>query len=784
MRKTGEMFDFAFATGGRRKEGRCGSLAGGLLMGLCLLLAPGLARQGQAQNRDIRVKQKGYTLWVRPEGFRYALQARGKDRVDFHPVSGLRFSAPGDTSLLEAVSTEVLRRGGDRLECRVTNSGGGQAIVEFLFFPEHLQVKVRPEAGPGKGFVADLRTAAIGPAYGLGDHGGYGPGTNVYGFADDRFLNKGNGHRFVSTFAFFPAQSLGQVIFENGHKRIGINDRENKMGASGVQQLHAWYFFGPPAAIYRHYAQVRRQQGYLDFLPKYDFFELGYEAFGSLGWNTYQTSVQQDLQTYLQQGYHLKWAVVGSGFWKGERKKAGEGNTNSFGIWDDVAGPARADGLPNPRYPDVAGFKDFFRRHQIHLLLGMRTNFKAPQADGGHYDPLNNGPFTPQGLQRHYFLEDENKQPRTFQVNFPQGKVYILDPEKPEALRWFADGFKRWGVSGYKEDMMLLDGVKLNNDAKLNKVNEMLMQQGQLVMVRNAAFAVAGDILRLEDTKHGFDQDRPVINGLNYAASGAPNVYPDIVAGKYLTLPLTADQKIYFVRNAMLAAVSPAMSMGLGPWHLENPAYERAVKKAADWHNQLAAYIYSAAVASFHSGYPHTMTPLPVAFPGDAATYDLAHRDRRQYAWMLGPSLLVTPAYGEDYATVQRRPVYLPAGKWQDWETGTIYTGPQTLPDYELPVDKIPAFIGGQGVVVTREKQELRATVYPVAPRGTVFNFTYPDGQSRSEIRVLNKGWNPGTLKITDSTTGQPVAFRYEEKHGAFSFPLSLHHHYQVEGGK
>ncbi|MGV3505476.1 MAG: hypothetical protein ACO1O1_17340 [Adhaeribacter sp.] len=784
MKRKAAMPEFTSHTRDFQKKKRFPGLAQCLLAVLCLLLTLGPAREGQAQSREIQVKQQGYTLRLRPEGFRYALQARGKDQVNFHPVSGLRFSAPGDTSLLEAVSTQVLSRQPGRLECRVTNSQGAPALVEILFFPECLQMKVRPEAGPGQNFVAELRTAPIGPAYGLGDHGGYGPGTNVYGFADNRFLNQGNGHRFVSTFAFFPAQALGQVIFENGHKRIAIDGRENKMGASGVQQLNAWYFFGPPAAIYGNYARVRRQEGYLDFLPKYDFFELGYEAFGSLGWNTYQTSVQQDLETYLQQGYHLKWAVVGSGFWKGERKKAREGSTNSFGIWDEVAGPARADGLPNPRYPDVAAFKDFFRRHQIHLLLGLRTNFKAPEADGGHYDPVNNGPFTPQGLQRHYFLEDENQKPRTFKVNFPQGNVYILNPDKPEALAWFADGFQRWGVSGYKEDMMLLDGVKLNNDAKLNKVNELLMQQGQLVMVRNAAYAVAGDILRLEDTKHGFDQDRPVINGLNYAASGAPNVYPDIVAGKYLTLPLTADQKIYFVRNAMLAAVSPAMSMGLGPWHLESPAYEQAVKKAADWHNRLAPYIYSAAVASFHSGYPHTMTPLPVAFPDDAATYDLAHRDRRQYAWMLGPSLLVTPAYGNDYATVQRRPVYLPAGKWQDWETGTLYTGPQTLRDYELPLDKIPAFIGGQGVVVTREKQELRATVYPVAPRGTVFNFTYPDGKSQSAITVRNKGWNPGTLKISDRSTGQAVSFRYEEKHGAFSFPLSPNHHYQVEGGR
>src|SRR5690606_41609920 len=52
-------------------------------------------------------------------------------------------------------------------------------------------------------------------------------------------------------------------------------------------------------------------------------------------------------------------------------------------------------------------------------------------------------------------------------------------------------------------------------------------------------------------------RSRPLINGLNYAASGVSAVYLDIVAGKYLEKPLTDDQKLYFVRNAMTVAVSP-----------------------------------------------------------------------------------------------------------------------------------------------------------------------------------------------------------------------------------
>lgn len=732
-------------------------------------------------------KQKTYELIIRKDGFKYSVTRNGKIIAGFHPVSGLRFSADSDSVLYDAVGTELITQKPDALQLLVTNSKGKKARVDIHLSDEYINFKVVPEPGtasPSGNFIIDIRTAPLQPAYGLGDHGGYGNRANVFGFANDSFLNGLDGHRFISSFSIYPAQRLAQVIFEKGHKRIGINQSENKMGAAKVDGIDAYYFIGSPAAIYKNYARVKQQEGFPDLKPKYDFFELGYEAFGSLGWNTFQTSVQKDIKTYLQKGYHLKWAVVGSGFWKGDRKKPEEGNTNSFGIWDDTAEPGRKDSLPNPRYPDPAAFKAFFKQHNIHLLIGLRTNFKAPKTEGGFYNAGNNGPYPLQGIKNNYFIEDEHHKPVPYKVHFPQGNIYILNPDNQAAVRWFADGYKKWGVSGYKEDMMLKDGLKLNNDAKLNKVNEQLMQDGNLVMVRNSAFSVPGDIIRLEDTKYGLDQDRPLINLLNYAASGAPNVYPDIVAGKYLPARLTEDQKIYFVRNAMMAAVCPAMSVGLGPWHLQDARFEAAVKKATDWHNKLAPYIYSAVVESFNTGYPYTITPLPIAFPDDINTYNLASKEKKQYTWLLGPSLLAAPAYGSDYATVQKRDVYLPEGKWQDWETGTVYQGPVTLQAYDFPISKIPVFVGGKGVVVTKELDGLQATVYSISPTGSSYVFTYPDGVSQSVISNKNKGWQPKSLHITDINTGKKIKFSYDAKHRAFRFPIVMNHHYELAGGK
>lgn len=743
---------------------------------------------------SVVVKKSGYTMVLTKTGFGYSFRTPdGRVIAKAHPESGLRFSEAGRQPLQNVVNTEVISANTDSVRCVVTNQHGGKADVGVYFFGDYVRFSVtpRPNRQPdGRQsstlkYTIEARTAPLGPAYGLGDHGGYGRSTNVFGLGNNRFLDNENGLRFVSTFSIFPAQGMAQVLFEKGHKRVAINAQENKLGANGVTRINLYYFFGSMETIYQRYALVKEKEGYPAFRPKYDFFEVGYEAFGSLGWNTYQTSVEKDVSTYVEKGYPLKWAVVGSGFWKGERRNPAEGATTSFGIWDSTYQAGRRDNLPNPRYPDVGGMKQFFADRGIHLFLGLRINFKAPTTDGGHYHPDNDGPVTEEGLVNRYFISDAGGKPLGYTVNFPQGNVYLLDGNNPAALRWYGTGVKKWGVRGFKEDTMLKDGEKLADDGKLNRVNEELMRAGYYVMVRNAAYSVPGDILRLEDTRHGLNQDRPVINALNYASSGAPNVYPDIVAGKYLTLPLTEDQKRYFVRNALFAAVCPAMSLGLGPWHLGNGEYERTVKKAVDWHHQFAPYLHSAAVESYETGYPHTMTPLPIAFPRDTATYALADTLRRQYAWMLGPSLLAAPAYGNDYATVQTRDVYLPAGPWMDYETGETFTGPVTLRRYAFPVGKIPVFVGGKGVVVTQEGKpdERWVSIFPVAKPGTTYTYHHRDEPVKSIIRVENEGWNPATLAVTDTGTNERVKVSHAERTRSVRFALTPGHHYRLSGG-
>lgn len=760
---------------------------------ICLLaIFFSVEAQVKLNQNIITIKKQNYSLQIKKDKFAFSLHNhKGELIADFHEQSGVSIGITGDTIMPATKYEQTLVANDTLFSCLVSNAKGIQVKLNFRLLPEMINLRI---IVPNKNLTAkqpltysiEARTAGFGPAYGLGDHGSYGQSTNVFGYQNNQFMNINDGSRFVSSFAFFPKQQFAQVVFEKASKRVGINAKETKLGANLVNHVNIYYFFGKAETIYSNYAKIRNAEGYKDFKPKYEFFDVGYEAFGSLGWNTAQNTVQKDVSTYLEKGYPLKWIVVGSGFWKGDRQSATEGSTNAWGIWDDTYQEGRQDKLANPRYPDVAEFKKYFKERDLKLILGIRVNYKAIKEQGGYNFPVNDGPFTAEGLKNDYFIKDNNGQPKLFSVIFPKGCVYMLDANNQEAVNWFYEGSKKWDAQGYKEDTMMIDGREVMNDAKVNKANEILMRNGNYVMVRNSAYSVPGDIIRIEDTQHGQVQDRPIINVLNYAASGATNTYPDIVGGKYHTLPLKEDVKRYFVRNALFAAVCPAMSFGLGPWHLENINYEKALKKAADWHHEFTPYIYSAALESHYTGFPGTMTPLPIAFPSDSATYNLANRTIRQYSWMLGPSLLATPAYGNDYATAVSRNVYLPKGEWIDYENGATFTGPQLLKDYPFPDDKIPVFIGGKGILVKKSasKESFTATVYPVNNSNSSYTFHYPDGNSKSVISNKGVNWKGKGIRVTEIGSNKEVVLNYSKLHQSYSFEIKQGRNYLIQNKK
>lgn len=706
------------------------------------------------------------------------LDADGAARLLQHAETGLTMSPHGQDGPERCVSLGPIEHQDGVARASVQFADGRTADLLVRSAAHWHRIAIIPQ-DTGRYDISLRFGGGLNPAYGMGDHGGYGPSFNIYPFRREIIHQHQGGQelRFLSTFTVFPRHRLAIVLFSPDRKSAVIDDEVTSFGVVNSPKLDGLYVFhGSMEQIYSAYREVRKAEGLFDARPDANFFRLGFESYGALHWNTSQARIEEAVEGLLERGYPLRWVVCGSGFWKNPRSKpiGPEGATTSFGLWGQ-------------RYPDPDSFKRFCRDRNLQLILGLRHGFPALGEHGGNYDEAIHGSFSRRGLQAGYFLSHEDGSPRTFRVHFPRAvPVYLLNPHHPNAVDWFVRNAELWGADGFKEDFMFVaERNDYFDDYKHNPMLERLSASGHLVMVRNAAYSVPGSILRINDTdiKHKpADQDRIPINCLAYAASGQPNVYPDIIGGRPIA-NWTQRERRYLTRMAMLSAVLPALSIGNLPWMMNDPDCEAAVLKAIRWHDRYVPYIYSAAIESFNSGYPRTVTPLPIAFPDDSGTYDLASHQGKVYSWMLGPSLLACPVFGSDYDRANSRDVYLPVGRWMDYETGELFEGPRKLENHPCPIDKMPLFVGGTGMLIAEEGDHLVAEIFPNVMDGSSFEFVDPGSGRTSRLMVDLTGSGGG--QVTVRTLPRRSKVRIDQRPPAgWRFTLEPGTHYLIKVAK
>jgi alpha-glucosidase (family GH31 glycosyl hydrolase) len=159
------------------------------------------------------------------------------------------------------------------------------------------------------------------------------------------------------------------------------------------------YFLGDPHQIYRSYLTLRIQEGYPNVEPKFRFFELGWESWAALGWQVNQETVLESITNFQRNGYPIRWAVTGSGFWREG------GTTTGFGEFGDT-------------FPDPRKFREQLHERDVKWLIGLRTNFVPP---GGPYKPyterrdvnlevayFDGNPLSEIGIEKGYFLKDDD----------------------------------------------------------------------------------------------------------------------------------------------------------------------------------------------------------------------------------------------------------------------------------------------------------------------------------------------------------------------------------------
>ncbi|SIQ36284.1 TIM-barrel domain-containing protein [Maribacter ulvicola] len=643
---------------------------------------------------------------------------------------------------------------------KVTNSNGENAQVTITFKEGIVKFVILPETKKESDIV--LRLGAMPVAHGLGDAGAFRESFNLLENKNKKYAieNNGGGQRWSSSFTIFPPNNFAGVFFDKGKKIVTLNEEEYAMHITKKGTATFYYFLGTLKTIYANYKKVREIEGYDDVKPKSRLFELGWESWDALGWNTNQKTVQEILEKFQQNNYPIRWAVTGSGFWDQG------GTTTSFGKW-------------GKKFSNPSNLKTWMHGKDIKWMIGLRTNLIP---EGGPYYPATlkrdknlvvnsfyGNELTSFAKEQGYLVTDKNGAVVDYTSSiFPIVPSNLLNGSAPGAAQWYQQQYAKWGVDGIKEDTMMdLDSLTNIFNAPITEI----AKKGGLVMARNGEFSSPGTLLRINDTGVGDLHKRLPINYFQYAASGFPNVYSDVAGVHNMHNIKDVDRNI---RHTWLLSLTAGLAVGAYPEKWTDNKRE-IFKKAIDFHYKLAPYMFNEAMEGYRSGYPQTLTPMTIAYPNDPRVAKL-----QNYQWMIGESILAAPLL-KNYKS-GKMDVYLPEGDWFDYETGEKYQGPVMLSDYQIPLEKTPCFIGGKGIIVLRDVKSslLQAKIYPIAKQETLYTFGYPDEQSTSKIRY--KKWSANDeISVIDVTLNKQIAFKKDRENGSISFIIIPNHNYKVQ---
>jgi alpha-glucosidase len=167
---------------------------------------------------------------------------------------------------------------------------------------------------------------------------------------------------------------------------------------------------------------------------------------------------------------------------------------------------------------------------------------------------------------------------------------------------------------------------------------------------------------------------------LNWGLAGMPFTGQDI--GGFQSTP---SPKLYarWIEEGVFVPVMRAhgtYNSPRWPWAFGDDV-KAASKKAIELRYRLIPYFYTFAAQTAETGAP-LMRPLFLEFPQDEKTFNIEDE------WLVGDRLLAAPVLAQGDA----RDVYLPAGRWYDFNTSDVIDGGQTL-HIQAPLDMIPAYV-------------------------------------------------------------------------------------------
>lgn len=190
------------------------------------------------------------------------------------------------------------------------------------------------------------------------------------------------------------------------------------------------------------------------------------------------------------------------------------------------------------------------------------------------------------------------------------------------------------------------------------------------------------------------------------------------------------------------------------PWEYGEDFLE-AFRKAANMRYELMPYIYAQAHASSEKGLP-MLRALFIEFPDDPGAWLIDNQ------YMFGSDLLVAPLFSDEL----ERDVYLPEGKWVDYQTGAGYEGGwHRIGAGEVPVvvlvragSVIPHIKLAQSTAFM-DWSKLTLKAYPDAAGEASGPVVLPDEQVIREVRVKSVN---GKAEVVANPFGGKVKLKVE----------------------
>jgi len=447
------------------------------------------------------------------------------------------------------------------------------------------------------------------------------------------------------------------------------------------------------------------------------------------------------------------------------------------------------------RFPDPAGLTDRLAKQGVRVVTILDPGIKYQPADpakpGAGYTVFN------EGLAKDYFLRRQDGSLYIPEV-WP-GKAVFVDYTKEDARRWWGEQLHTLtgqGIAGIWTDMNEpSDFVDKSGDTQKDVVFDdlgakTLYGQNRNTFALNMARATYEGLQRLQPDRRPFVITRAAYAGIQrYAVAwtGDNNATFEALA---LNIPMFTSMGLsgqsfvgsdipgfigrgdgeLLARSYQVAAFVPfCRNHGAvdqydhEPWRYGAP-YEAIVRKYLELRYRLLPFLYTTLEEAHRTGVP-LFRPLLLEFQDDETALNLDDQ------FMVGSALLAAPVLR---AGERGREVYLPAGRWYDFWTGTTIGGGD-FRRVDAPIEKLPLFVRGGSIVPstiamnhTGEKpwNPLRFDVYPDAAGAAAGSLYEDDGLSPA---YLQGAFRRTTLtfsanKLTVAATGdfQPAARRLE----------------------